>query len=152
MATHEQVAFAFTRGEKAKGSKTDSGAYRMFTADNVVYSYGPHYPLAKRILPKAVIINVCPSSVSTAKHRSKVRQAIPSDWAVLECDDLQAEWELESTDFAQALFDYHKAQIEEAQAKQAKARAPRMRDMWERKAKHHAAQISLYWELVGGAI
>lgn len=47
----------------------------LYYEGNAIYSYGPHYPIAVRISPYAILMTHESSSVTTAKHRILVRQA-----------------------------------------------------------------------------
>jgi len=70
--------------KEAKGSN-------FFFEGRTIYSYGYHFPIA-RIDPenKVVTITIATYSVSTARHKSLVRQAIPKGYTIIEVhpDDL----------------------------------------------------------------
>jgi len=67
MVSHEKVAYEFTCGRRASGNS-------MFTRDNVIFSWGAHFPIAARIRG-IVLFNIDKYSSSTSKHQSIVRSA-----------------------------------------------------------------------------
>jgi len=67
--SHYEVAKAFARGEReASGSN-------MFIDNGIIYSYGFHFPICKR-MPGYYIFNDDDYSVSTAKHKNYVMRVI----------------------------------------------------------------------------
>lgn len=88
MASHYNVAhhWAHKTGPYMRG-------YNMFHEDGVIYSYGRHFPIARHVTVSgedAVLFTTDSSSVSTAKHMSIVRSAIPHAVTVLNCPDINA--------------------------------------------------------------
>jgi len=73
--THQQVADNWSR----KTGRCTRG-FNMYYNDNIILSYGEHFPIARRIVApsgKEVILFTSRSySVSTAKHKSIVWRAI----------------------------------------------------------------------------
>ena len=65
---------------------TDGHAKNMYISGDTIYSYGPHFPIARR-LPGGYIFNSDNSSVSTARHKSKVYSHIGKDvlWELPDC-------------------------------------------------------------------
>jgi len=78
MASHAEVAKRWADGGRAiKGHNVFMGP-----DGKTIYSYGYHYPIARRTRDKdgneCVLFNAVPSSVSTEKQKGIVRWAIPS--------------------------------------------------------------------------
>ena len=70
MVSHDNIVNAFVNGEtKLKGS-------RMFIDGNVIYSYGYHFPIALRLEKGVFLFNKDGYSVSTSRHKNKVKRAI----------------------------------------------------------------------------
>ena len=88
MKSNVQVAKDFSLG------KTDSVSKSMFIRGDTVYSYGTHFPIAKRAAPeikkatgKDYIFNMNGYSNSTAKHKCIVASAINYNYIELpNCD------------------------------------------------------------------
>ena len=79
MTNHRQIAELFAQGaEKATGS-------RMFIREGIVYSYGTHFPIAKR-MGGVFLFNSVGYSSSTAKHKSYVKSALNGE-SVIELQD-----------------------------------------------------------------
>ena len=67
----------------------DSGkASNMFYERDIIYSYGYHFPIAKHIKKDVILFNSASYSVSTSKHQSYTRQAIPYGTTVLTVPNL----------------------------------------------------------------
>lgn len=78
MVSHLEVARAWARGDKLKGS-------RMFTDGNTVWSYGTHFPIATKLDNGQVLFNDDQCSSSTSGHQSYVKRVIDG-YDVIECD------------------------------------------------------------------
>jgi hypothetical protein len=88
--SHSQVAHVWAQrsGRSARG-------FNMYADGNAVFSYGLHYCIARFVqtTPRkgaartVVLFNANPNSISTAKHRSHVRRAIPSLYRVYDVPD-----------------------------------------------------------------
>lgn len=73
----------------ASQSQYEGRGSRVFFEGQVIYSYGRHFPVA-RFAPEfgdVVLFTNRGYSNSTAKHKSLIRAAIPSRFAVVYCDD-----------------------------------------------------------------
>jgi len=73
----------------ASQSQYEGRASRVFFEGGVIYSYGRHFPVA-RFAPEfgdIVLFTNRGYSSSTGKHKSLIRAAIPSKYAVIYCDD-----------------------------------------------------------------
>lgn len=73
----------------ASQSQYEGRASRVFFEGEIIYSYGRHFPVA-RFAPEygdIVLFNNRGYSNSTAKHKSVIRAAIPSKYAIIPCDD-----------------------------------------------------------------
>ena len=67
----------------------DSGkASNMFYERDIIYSYGYHFPIAKHIKDGLILFTSKDYSVSTSKHQSYTRQAIPYGTTVLTVPNL----------------------------------------------------------------
>jgi hypothetical protein len=77
MVSNSDLAYDYAHGtEKGKGSN-------MFIEDNVIYSWGHHFPMAVRLSNGSYLFNTDKYSKSTSDHQSCVRSAI-TDY--IECD------------------------------------------------------------------
>lgn len=64
--------------------RRSGNASNMFFIDNVIYSYGRHFPIA--VLKDGLVLFTTRNySVSTSKHISLVHRAIPSDVKIIYC-------------------------------------------------------------------
>lgn len=80
MKTNQEVADAWAMGYSAK-----SGT--MFTDGVTIYSYGYHFPIAKRVNGH-VLFNHTRYSVTTSRHQCHVRRAMRGD--IVYCRDINA--------------------------------------------------------------
>ena len=55
----------------------------MFFEYGIIYSYGYHFPIAKHIKKDVILFTSKGYSVSTSKHQSYTRQAIPHGTTIL---------------------------------------------------------------------
>jgi len=88
MVSHKEVAREFAKGRTARGSRM----YSKWVGENpssrlVIYSFGPHFPLALKIngYPPQYLVNKDGYSSSTSKHKHYVRSHLSED-EVIECD------------------------------------------------------------------
>ena len=83
MTSHRNLAKAFAEGQtKGKGS-------RMFIDGDTIYSYGHHFPIARRITHNDKLMFLFNSngySSSTATHKSYVKSALNEVVEVRNCD------------------------------------------------------------------
>lgn len=72
----------------AHGVDRSIRAGNVFTSDDgqTIYSYGLHFPMARRVTPELVLVNPDRYSVSTAKHQGRVRAAVASWVGVVRID------------------------------------------------------------------
>ena len=68
--TNKQVAKAFAEG------KTKGKSLHMFIDGDMVYSYGRHFVIARRVTPKAVLFNERGYSPTTSRHKALVKLAL----------------------------------------------------------------------------
>ena len=80
MKTNQEVADAWAMGYSAKGNN-------MFTDGVTIYSYGYHFPIAKRVNGH-VLYNRTYYSTTTRKHQSHVRRVMRG--RVVLCRDINA--------------------------------------------------------------
>lgn len=66
---------------------TEGSTKNMYIGGDSIYSYGPHFPIARR-LPDGYVFNSDNSSVSTSKHKSRVYGHIGKDvlWELPGCE------------------------------------------------------------------
>ena len=62
----------------ASGNKTSGKGSNFFFEGDTIYSYGYHFPIARRVNENLYLITQRGYSVSTSKHISYTRRAIPS--------------------------------------------------------------------------
>ena len=72
MTTNKDIAEEFAEG-KTKG-KSD----HVFIDGDTIYSYGYHFPIAKKVGNKEVDFNESKYSSTTSHHQSLVRRALES--------------------------------------------------------------------------
>lgn len=82
MKTNRQVAEAWSRGQSAEGSN-------FFTDGITIWSYGYHFPVAKRVNGR-ILFNPTYYSSSTLKHQSLVRQVIHDGRRLVFCRDIKS--------------------------------------------------------------
>jgi len=83
-SSHSEVAHIW-----ASRSQVEGRAGNIFFEDQVIYSYGRHFPVA-RFAPEfgaVVLFTDRGYSNSTGKHKSIIRAAIPSNYQVIYCND-----------------------------------------------------------------
>ena len=82
-SSHNEVAHIWASRSQYEGS-----ASRIFFEDDVIYSYGRHFPVAKFGADGITVLFTDRGySSSTGKHKSIIRGAIPCDYRVIYCDD-----------------------------------------------------------------
>lgn len=73
------------------GRDNQAKGFAMYYEGDTIYSYGPHFPIAKLITHethgKAVLFTTNSYGQATAKHKSYTRRGIPHDYPVIEVDD-----------------------------------------------------------------
>lgn len=81
MTSHDQIAHRWAQRPDPATRAGSARGHAMFFNDDTIYSYGPHFPIAKWVDPPkgpAVVLFTSESySVTTAKHKSIVHRAIP---------------------------------------------------------------------------
>lgn len=82
MKTNRQVAEAWSRGQSAEGSN-------FFTDGITIWSYGYHFPIAKKVNGR-ILFNPTYYSSSTSKHQSLVRQTIQDSRRLVFCRDIKS--------------------------------------------------------------
>ena len=75
--TIDEVMSAYVKGEKGPHSNYQRN---IFFKDNIIYSYGTHFPLAMKLKCGTYLINGDHYSVTTSKHQSKIRHIIIGGW------------------------------------------------------------------------
>lgn len=83
-SSHNEVAHVWASQSQAEGRGGN-----IFFEDQVIYSYGRHFPVA-RFAPEfgaVVLFTDRGYSSSTGKHKSLIRSAIPNSFEVIYCDD-----------------------------------------------------------------
>ena len=87
---HEQLAHVWAQGDSSRNLK----ATNMFLENNVIYSYGYHFPIAKHCGNYVMLTNASYSH-STSKHIGYVRHAIPLGVEVFEVEHVLADTKVE---------------------------------------------------------
>lgn len=117
---HREVAEAFARGE-TKGSGS-----RMFIEGDTVYSYGRHFPIARRVSADVVVCNSNGYSGSTARHKSYVKSALcGSGHTVIFVPDCKTD-----AKSVRAQMDVNDGVLREVREKKGRARTERMREVY----------------------
>jgi hypothetical protein len=104
---NSQLAHAWAHQTKpqAKGSN-------LFFEGDTIYSYGYHFPIAKKVAFEKVLFTTREYSNTTARHKSLVARAIPSAWLIIsiphfrKCNDNLSYFESE---FSNAIEKYKKS-------------------------------------------
>jgi hypothetical protein len=82
-SSHNEVAHIW-----ASRSQFEGRGGNIFFEDDVIYSYGRHFPVAKFGADGITVLFTDRGySSSTGKHKSIIRGAIPCDYRVIYCDD-----------------------------------------------------------------
>lgn len=82
MKTNRQVAEAWSRGQSAEGSN-------LFTDGITIWSYGYHFPVAKKVNGR-ILFNPTYYSSSTLKHQCHVMRAIHDSRRLVFCRDIKS--------------------------------------------------------------
>ena len=82
---NSELAHVWTTGSQEEGRNANGSFY--FVGD-VIYSYGAHFPIAKKLDRNRVLVTSRGYSNTTAKHISLVLRAIPRDWQMSVVDDV----------------------------------------------------------------
>ena len=105
LKNNREVAHYWANAVQESGS-----ASNMFFEDNIIYSYGRHFPIARR-MPGAVdiiLFTVHGYSNTTAKHINHTRRAIPHGARVFTVDNVLADTPGEhATNARKMLEEYH---------------------------------------------
>ena len=80
LANNQEVAHYWANKVQSEGE-----AYSMFFYDETIYSYGKHFAIAKHYDNNLILFTNRGYSVSTSKHISYTRQAIPYGANILYC-------------------------------------------------------------------
>jgi hypothetical protein len=75
MTSNEEVARRFSERDFPKHGKELNGSH-FFIRDEVLYSYGEHFPVAMWLTPYEVLFNDDGYSVTTRKHKSVTKYAL----------------------------------------------------------------------------
>jgi hypothetical protein len=78
LKNHDEVAHFWANKVQSNGQGSN-----MFFKDDIIYSYGYHFPIAKHINNDLILFTTKGYSVSTSKHLSIAKRAIPSNIEVL---------------------------------------------------------------------
>ena len=82
MKTNQEVAEAWSRGQSAEGSN-------LFTDGITIWSYGYHFPIAKKVNGR-ILFNPTYYSSSTSKHQCHVMRAIHDSRRLVFCRDIKS--------------------------------------------------------------
>lgn len=124
---NKQLAKRFAEGA------TSGKASNMFIEGDTIYSYGYHFPIAKRLnTNNIVIVNSNSYSNSTSKHQSHVGGYLNYDY-IIEAPGCRL----------QDAGDYLLAKIGEAELKMGRARLDYKKDSWMRESSRYQNQLRL---------
>ncbi len=109
---------------KVQGSARNARHNLYFDGD-VIYSYGSHFPIARHITndkgKNAVLFTIRDYSVTTSKHKSMVRSAIPDSLPVFDVPEMGIRWGTGEPNHSDNLK-YFQSKLDEAIEKSARAR------------------------------
>lgn len=132
MVSNRELARRFAQGAtKGKGS-------HMFIEGDTIYSYGHHFPVARRHPEAGFLFNTEGYSNTTARHKREVSAAIGYNYLGVTGADISN---------ANKQYDYNNRKIAEYLAKSQRARTPRMRDYYQREIaglRRHNERLSQY--------
>tara|TARA_R100000278_G_scaffold4677_1_gene7752 strand:+ start:465 stop:1385 length:921 start_codon:yes stop_codon:yes gene_type:complete len=77
LKNHSEVAHFWANKIQSEGKSSN-----MFFKDNIIYSYGYHFPIAKHVNKDVILFTSKSYSVSTSQHKSHTRNAIPHNKTV----------------------------------------------------------------------
>lgn len=102
---------------KAQSDARNSHGNVFFSGD-IIYSYGHHFPMARHVTndkgQTAILFTCRTYSVTTAKHLSELRRAIPASIPVFKCSNVTA-------NLCNAQLAYYQDEIDEAVSKAEKS-------------------------------
>ncbi len=146
MTDHQTIAHRWAQdtGAKLKG-------YAMFCASGIIYSHGRHFPIARFISTperrgkpsqRVVLFNADSYSVSTSKHQSYTRRAIPAGVPVFSIPALSEYEDYTAPVYGKRVLTWHE---NEAVKLYAKARRARVNGPWlERQAEAHLSEAERF--------
>lgn len=142
--TNKQTIAAFIRGERVDGR---NGNNTIFFRDNLIFSYGEHFPMARKTGERdkgerqILLMNSRDYSATTAKHKSLVRYAVLGEFRVLEVPHILSP----IYDNEHAANEAHLiAERDKAFGKYCRARSENMKDVWHREYSKLNADLSIY--------
>lgn len=128
--TNEQIARAFANGDTTGYTNNQT----LFIEGDTIYSYGHHFPIAKRY-NGIYLFNSKSYSVTTSKHQSLVRCELGGDVVNCpDCDVTKAE-------------EYLISSINELQSKQERARSEAVKADYRRKIESLKNQLNIISKL-----
>ena len=151
MASHQEIAHRWAQNNKPGANVK---GFNMFCAGGRIYSYGHHFIIARFAATPArrgkpsrdvVLFNADGYSVSTSKHKSYTRRAIPSHYEVFEVPDLQ-DFDY-STVMGRKVLEWH---VKQAAELYAKAQRARVNGPWlEQQAERHLTEAERFADAFG---
>ena len=123
---HQQIAH---RWAQDKGAKLTG--YAMFCASGIIYSHGRHFPIARFVSTperrgkpsqRVVLFNADGYSVSTSKHQSYTRRAIPAGVPVFKIPALSEYEDYTAPVYGKRVLAWHVEKAAELYAKAQRAR------------------------------
>jgi hypothetical protein len=126
MADHQTIAHRWAQDTGAKLT-----GYAMFCASGILYSHGRHFPIARWINTPArrghpsrrvILFNADSYSVSTSKHQSYTRRAIPSGAEVFNIPALSEYEDLAAPVHGKRVLAWHEAEAAKLHKKASRAR------------------------------
>lgn len=146
MTDHQTIAH---RWAQDKGAKLTG--YAMFCASGIIYSHGRHFPIARFVSTperrgkpsqRVVLFNADGYSVSTAKHQSYTRRAIPEGVPVFKIPALSEYEDYTAPVYGKRVLEWH---VKQAAELYAKAQRARVNGPWlERQAEAHLSEAERF--------
>ena len=84
LKNHSEVAHFWANQVQGQGKSSN-----MFFEDGIIYSYGYHFPIARHINKNVILFTNRGYSISTSKHISYTKQAIPSYYDIIFADNIE---------------------------------------------------------------
>lgn len=146
MTDHQTIAH---RWAQDKGAKLTG--YAMFCASGIIYSHGRHFPIARFVgtperrgkpSQRVVLFNADSYSVSTSKHQSYTRRAIPAGVPVFSIPALSEYEDYTAPVYGKRVLAWH---VTKAAELYAKAQRARVNGPWlERQAEAHLGEAERF--------
>lgn len=141
--TNKQTVAAFIKDKRTNGR---NGNGTIFFRNNLIFSYGEHFPMARKTGNFAdgvpiMLMNSADYSATTAKHKSLVRYAALGEFRVLEVPHILSP----IYDNEHAVNEAHLvSERDKAFEKYSRARSENMKQVWRRDFEKLNADLLIY--------